>query len=396
MKILFITQFLPYPPDAGGKIKTYQVLKILAKKHQVFLVSFVDRKEDLKWEKELKKYCLGIKTFLTPIITTSHKKLLFKAVRGIFNFKPFRIQKYFLKETVEFIRQLTLKEKFDAVHFDHETSFQYLSFIEDWQNKLKVYDEHNISSEGLFGYAQYEKNPLEKIAYLIEGLKFRHYEKKILPLFDKILAISDIDRENLIKKGILAEKINYLPVPFKAKNIFHFGSKTILFIGLLSWWPNQDAVLWFGEKIFPLIKKTIPKAIFYVIGAHPSRKIINFSQRDDSIKIKGYVSNIKPFLKKAGAFVVPIRAGAGVRIKILDALSWGLPVVSTHKAAQGIDLKNKVNVLLSDGEKQIAVNVIEILRDKELASKLSRGGLRFIGENYSLEKTEEILNLIYR
>jgi len=396
MKILFITQFLPYPPDTGGKIKTYRTIKILSKKHQVFLISFIDRKEDLKWEKELKKICFGLKTSLTPVITISHKKLLFRVIRGIFNPRPFRVQKYFLKEVAEFIKNLTFKEKFDAVHFDHETSVQYLPYIFNGEKIIKVYDEHNISSEGLFGYARYEKNLIEKVGYLIEGLKFRHYENKILPFFDKFLTISEVDRQSLVKRGVSVEKISFLPVPFKTEKLFHFSSKTVLFLGLLSWWPNQDAVLWFGEKIYPLIKKEIPEVKFLIIGRYPPKKIIKIAQKDASIQVKGYVKDKSPFLKKAGVFAVPIRAGAGVRIKILDALSFGLPVVSTKMALQGVDLNNGLNVLLADDEKRFAAAVIKILKNKNLAHKLSEKGRLFIKENYSLQKAKRVLDKVYQ
>lgn len=396
MKILFISQFLPYPPDTGGKIKTYQTIKILSKKHQVFLIAFVDKKTDLKWEKELREICWGVKTFLAPLITTSHKKLLLKALGGFFNLKPFRLQKYFLKEAAEFIKNLTQQEKFDAVHFDHETSVQYLPYIDKAKQKLKIYDEHNISSEGLFGYVRYEKNPLEKVAYLFEALKFKYYEKKILPFFDKILTISESDRKNLIKKGADFQKIDFLPVPFGTKNLFHFGSKTILFLGLLSWWPNQDAVLWFYEKIYPLIKKEIPEVNFVIIGAHPPRKILKIGKEDNSVQVKGYVWDIKPFLSQVGVFIAPIRAGAGVRIKILDVLAFGLPVVSTEMAAWGINLEDGKNILLSNTEKQIAESVIKILKNKELANQIAYNGFCFVKKNYNLNKAEEVLNRAYR
>ncbi len=396
MKILFISQFLPYPPDTGGKIKTYQILKILSKRHQVFLISFADKEEDLRWEKELKEFCWGVKTFLAPLITTSHKRLFLKALWGFFNPRPFRLQKYFLKETVEFIKDLTRREKFEAVHFDHETSIQYLPYIYQAQQKLKIYDEHNISSEGLFGYARYEKNPLEKVAYLLEALKFSYYERRILSFFDKILTISRSDKKALIKRGASPSRVKFLPVPFKTENLFYFGSKTIFFLGLLSWWPNQDAILWFYKKVYPLVKKEIPEVKLVVAGAHPPKEILKINQEDSSVEVKGYVQGKKPFLKQAGVFVVPIRAGAGVRIKILDALAFGLPVVSTKMAGWGINLENGKNILLSDNEREMAQSVIKILKNKKLATQIASNGFSFIKENYSLKKAEEVLNWAYR
>lgn len=395
MKILFITQFLPYPPDTGGKIKTYQTINLLSKKHQIFLISFVEKKKDLAWEKELWGLCYGVKTFITPIITQSHRELKRKAILGFFNPKPFRVQKYFLKEATDFIKELTEKEDFEAIHCDHETSIQYLPYVHQWQKKLKIYDEHNISSEGLLGYARYEKNPLERFAYLIEGIKFWFYERRMISIFDRILTISEADRERLIEQGIESTKIQFLPVPFKTKSRFHFGPKTILFIGLLSWRPNKDAVLWFYQRIFPLVKKKVPQAKFLVVGANPSEEIKRIGRKDGSVEVTGYVKDVFPYFKNTGVFVVPIRAGAGVRVKILDALASGLPVVSTKIAATGIKAKNKKEIIIEDEEENFAKAVMKILNNRGLANRLSLNGIKFIKENYNQKKAQEVLEQIY-
>jgi len=392
MKILFITQFLPCPADTGGKIKTWEVLRILVKKHQIFLISFVEKKEDLKWEKQLKKVYFSLKTFIAPIITTSHQKLKLRALLGLLNSKPFRVQKYFLKETADFISQLTKKEKFDVVWCDHETSFQYLSYVYGWKEKLKVYDEHNISSEGLFQYAKYEKNPIEKLAYFFEGLKFYFYETCWIKKFDKVFTISERDKEKLIERGVKRDRVKFLPIPFKTKPIFKFGSKNILFLGLLSWWPNKDAVLWFYKKIYPFIKKRLPEVKFFIVGANPPVEIQKIGNIDGSVKVTGYVKEIEPYFKKAGVFIVPMRAGAGVRIKILEALSFGLPVVSTKIGARGIEIKNQENILVVGEEEDFVQAVIKVLTNKKLAQKLSSNGARFIKKNYNQKITVGVLN----
>jgi len=395
MRILFITQFLPFPPDTGGKIKTWQILKILAKKHQIFLISFVERKQNLVWEAKVKKFCYGTKTFVAPIITTSHKKLKLKALLGIFNPKPFRVQKYYLKEAADFINKLTEKENFDAVHCEHETSIQYLPYVFNWEKNLKIYDEVDIASEGLFGYVKYEGNPVEKLAYLVEAIKFWFYERKKIFIFDKVLTISQLDKKRLIKRGLNPRKIVFLPVPFQTRSQFHFGSKQILFIGLLSWWPNQDAVLWFYRYIFPFIKEKISQVKFCIVGANPSKKIREIGQEDSSVSVTGYVKEAKKYFKKAGVFIAPIRAGSGVRIKILNAFSYGIPVVTTKTAAKGIRVKNKGEVLIEDEAKRFAAAVIKVLNNKKLAYGLSGKGMKFLKESYSSKKAKKVLEEIY-
>lgn len=396
MRILFITQFLPYPPDTGGKIKTYETLRLLAKKHQVFLISFVESRKDIKREKPLKRFCVGLKTFVTPIITTSYQQLKRKAILGLLAHKPFRVQKYFLKEAAHFIARLTQRENFAAIHCDHETSIQYLPYIKDWQRKLKIYDEHNLSSEGVLGYVAHEKSPLQKLAYFIEGEKLRLYERRQLQIFDKILAISLEDQQKLIDLGIKSEKISFFPIPFKAGKLqAKTSAKTLLFAGLLSWWPNQDAVTWFYRKAYPLVKKEVPGVKFIVVGPNLPKPIQRELKEDKSVMVTGKVKRVKDYYKKSAVFLAPIRAGAGVRVKILHALASGLPVVATKVAIAGLPLSNKKNVLLADSDSQFAQAVTLLLKNRGLAEKMAKEGIKFIEKNYNQKESLKALTWAY-
>ncbi len=184
-------------------------------------------------------------------------------------------------------------------------------------------------------------------------------------------------------------------MPFQTRSQFHFGSKQILFIGLLSWWPNQDAVLWFYRYIFPFIKEKISQVKFCIVGANPSKKIREIGQEDSSVSVTGYVKEAKKYFKKAGVFIAPIRAGSGVRIKILNAFSYGIPVVTTKTAAKGIRVKNKGEVLIEDEAKRFAAAVIKVLNNKKLAYGLSGKGMKFLKESYSSKKAKKVLEEIY-
>lgn len=393
MKILFITQFLPYYPDTGGKIKTWGILKILSKKHQVFLVSFVDKKEDLVYEKKLREICFGVKTFVQPIITQAHRDLKIKAFLSLFSLKPFRAFKHYSKEMEEFIRKISKKQSFDVIYVDHDVMIQYLGAVSTQNKALVIYDEHNISSLAAWRNFLIEKNPIDRLAYLLETTKWYFYEQKYFSHFNHIFAISPVDRKRLIKRGIISKKITFLPIPIKTKPIFKFNpkEKNILFIGLMSWKPNEDGFWWFYKKIFPKIKKEIPGVRLTVIGAYPSKLMKEIAKIDDNLEILGYVKSLRPYLKKALVFIVPIRSGGGIRIKILDAFSKGIPVVSTTIGAEGIGVRNKREILIADNPEKFAKAVAKVLQDKELAQSLSLRGINFVKENYNEKKTREVL-----
>lgn len=392
MRILFITQFLPYPPDSGGKVKTWGILKLLAQEHEIYLISFVDDKKALKYEPEVIKKCsLGLKTFVTPIITSKHKKLSLEVIKGIFNLTPFRVSKYFLEETADFIHDLTDKVEFDAVYCNHLTSAPYLDNVANIDKKVKIYDEHNINSQAMFTYSRWEKNLLVKAVYAWEGIKFRIYEKRVIPRFNLVFAISENDKRILERYVDKPVKVKYLPTPFETKPVFQFGSKIILFVGLMSWWPNEQAVIWFSEKIFPLILRSVPKAEFWVIGANASKRVESLAA--EKIKILGYVRNLEEYYQKSGVFIAPIRVGGGIRIKILDAFRHGIPVVSTTLGVSGIDADDGKELFIADQPEEFAESVVSILKSKRKSKKLSQAGLNLISGEYNSEKAVQKLDL---
>ena len=182
----------------------------------------------------------------------------------------------------------------------------------------------------------------------------------------------------------------------KAKSLFKWGNKNILFVGLLSWWPNKDGFIWFYKKVFPFIKKVIPQVKFYVVGRGKKyfKKIV--SQNEKNIVFTGYVKNTKPYLKKAGVFIIPLRMGSGIRIKALTAMARGIPVVSTKMGVKGLGVKNNKEVLVSDGPKTFAKAVIKILKNKKTALCLSKNAQQFIKKNYNEKLASRILNFYNR
>lgn len=396
MKILFITQFLPYYPDTGGKIKTWGILKILSKKRQVFLVSFVDKKEDLVYEKKLREICFGVKTFVQPIITQAHRDLKIKAFLSLLSLKPFRALKHYSKEMEEFIRKINKKQTFDVIYIDHDVMIQYLGAVSTKNKALVFYDEHNISSLAAWRNFLIEKNPIDKLAYLLETTKWVFYEQKYLSHFNHIFAISRLDKKRLIKRGINPKKVSFLPIPIEIEPLFKFNpkEKNILFIGLMSWKPNNDGFWWFYKEIFPAIKKEIADVRLTVIGAYPSKSMREAAKIDDNLEFLGYVKNLIPYFKKTSVFIAPIRSGGGIRIKILDALSRGVPVVSTTVGVEGIEAKNKREMIIADRPRVFAQAVIEILEDRKLAQRLSKGGIKFIQNKYSPKRTKRILKKV--
>jgi len=395
MKILFLTPRLPFPPKSGGQIKTFKTIKLLAKKYKVFLVCFCSNSKKTTAKKPLEKICQRVEVIVSPYPTAEFKDIKTFIFRSLFSPLPFIVFRHYHREMKDLVERLIKKEKFEALHIDH---LAMASYLPKKKEGLWFLEEHNIESEINWGIFKKESWNKFKIFSFLEALKAILYEKRIIPKFDYIFAISKEDKKKLVRLGAKKEKVFFLPTPFEIRNLFSSQKRTslILFVGGLAWWPNKDGLLWFYEKIYPLVKKEIPKVKSVIIGAHPPKEIARIGEEDSSVQVKGYLPEIKPFLSQAGVFIVPIRAGSGVRIKILDALSFGLPVVSTKKGAEGIANKNEGGLILADEPEKFAKAIVEILKNKKLAEELSKAGLEFIKNRYNEEKTRLVLEKVYQ
>lgn len=396
MKILFITELLPYPPNTGGKYKTFKILNIIAKKHKIYLISFVDQKSsDSKLgELKLKEICKEIKTFILPIITADHNKLLFKIILSLFVKNPFIVHKYFSQNIKKYIEYVLIKNKFDLIYLDHLTTAQYIP--SSYNGKI-IYDEHDILHLVYESYLENEKNLLKKIFFWIESIKAERYERKFIYRFNHIFTISKIDKASLVKMHVKSNKISFLPIPCNLHFCYNLNTSipVISFIGTLSWGPNERGIIWFLKEVYPFVKKVIPQIQIQIVGKK-GNKIANFlrNTNDSSIHYLGIVNNLNDIYKKTSVFIVPIHMGGGINTKLLDALSHGMPVVTTSFGARGVDVEDKKEVLIKDNPNEFSQAVIDLIQKKELAYKLSTRGFEFIKKHYRLEETKKVLNRI--
>lgn len=392
-KILFLSQFLPYHPNTGGKKKTWAILNTLAKKSKIHLVCFIDDKKDLSGLKRVKKICHQVDVFENPIITQTHRRLRRKAIASLFSLKPFRVLKHYSTPMALRLREILQQESFDIIYFDHDVMLQYLDLVQQYSNARIIFDEHNITSEGAWQNFLIEENFLSKFGYLLELIKWLFFERYYYPKCDLIFSISPNDRAKIIRMHISPAKVVFLPIPIRRyhlKRIPHQVS-TILFIGLMSWKPNSDGFWWFVRNIYPLVQKTIPNLHFIVIGPHPSPEMINYS-KNHNVEIKGFIKDLNPYYQQAGVFIAPIRSGSGIRIKLLEALARGLPCVSTSAGAYGLPLVHRRELFISDTPTEFADHVIRILENRSLRLRLSRRAQSFIQKNYNSKATLKVFH----
>jgi len=380
LKILLLTQVLPYPPDSGPKVKTWNVLKYLARHHQVTLVSFVrgDQRTEIE---HLKKYCQAVHT--VPMVRGALRDGWYM-LRSLLTNQPFLMVRDDRAAMRQLIDRLAAATQFDIVHADQLNMAQYAARV---PSARKVLDAHNalwLLYQRL--WATMGAGP-KKWLLKRDWQLLKTYEGRICRQFEAVLAVSAEDTAALAEAaGQPLKNVTVIPIAVDTDEVAPVARAAtadhILHIGTMFWPPNVDGILWFLQEVWPLIRAECPTAVFDVVGAKPPAEIMAFNNRDAGVNVTGYVEDPTPYYENAGVMIVPLRAGGGMRVKILNALAQELPLVSTTIGCEGIAVESGRHLLVADSPPDFAAATLRLLRERELAQTLGRNGRQLIQTTY--------------
>ena len=464
--VLFLTQVLPYPLDAGPKVRAYYMLRHLAEQHQVTLVSFVrpdDRPEALA---HLRGICAAVHT--VPMRRSAWRNVI-AAAKGLLTGLPIVIARDEMPQMAALLRRLTRAVHFDVIHADQLSmsawgllaadapfvsfalrpsrfaSFalrpsRFASFAlralrvpsrlrapnppsrlraPNPPSRLRapsaprlLLDEHNAIYLLAQRMADTESRPLRKIIMQREARAFRRYEAAMLRAYDAVLTVTEEDRCHLLalsapdssnfQSSILNLQSRITPIPIcvdptqvavvpRASS----GPPTVLHLGTMFWPPNVTGVIWFARAVWPQVRAHAPGARFVIVGKNPPADVLALTN-DPSITVTGYVPDPTPYLAAADAFVVPLHAGGGMRVKILDAWLWGLPIVSTPIGAEGMALRDGENILLAADADAFAAATVRCLTDPALNAHLRTAGRAWVEAQYAWQAVYHRVDEVYQ
>jgi len=407
MKILFLTQIVPFPPDAGPKVKTYHVLRaLIGQGHSVTLVSFV-RPEEVPQVAALQEICEAV--HVVPIRRSRIADVGYM-VRSYLTTRPFLVERDDLRPMQKLVNKLVKEGDFHFIHADQLTMVQFAlrgaSAFPGKKPKV-IFDAHN-AVWSIVERMQENARWFLKPFLGIEARRVKRYEGELLKTVDHVLAVTDVDRVGLeealnfskIHTGDRIAPITVVPIavdtqkqqPVKRKA----GSKNIVTLGTLHYPPNADGIRWFFNEVFPLIRKRLPDATLTIIGKNPPQDFLDLAAREpDTVKITGYVPDLIPYLEQSSLMVVPVRAGGGMRVRILEAFAYAMPVVTTTIGLEGINAELEKDVLVADTADDFANQVSELLENVSLQEKLSTNGRHLAETKYDWQVVLSGMSSIY-
>jgi len=393
MNILMLTQVLPYPTDSGPKVKTLNVIKYLAQHHEVTLISFVRGDQSADAE-QLRAYCRTV--HCVPMQRTAMADGM-ALLRSVINGQPWLILRDDRAAMHAKVAEVLQAEKFDVIHADQHNMAQ---FAPRAAGVRRVLDTHNALWLLYQRMADTTEMGLTKFLYRRDWKLLKRYEGQVCREFDAVLAVSEEDKAALVQAGAPAEKITVLPITVDSDAFAPVqpdaDAQNIIHLGTMYWQPNVDGVLWFLREVWPLIRAQKPDAHCDICGARPPESVRALGGAGSGVNVTGYVADPAPYLQKAGVMIVPVRAGGGMRVKILNNMSMCLPIVSTTIGSEGIAVEHEKHLLIADTSADYAAAVLRLLDDRALARRLGENGRALVLERYDYRAACRVLEDVYR
>jgi len=218
--------------------------------------------------------------------------------------------------------------------------------------------------------------------------------------FDAVVAVSEEDKAALVEAGAPAEKISVIPISVDSDQLAPVHpvplANHILHIGTMYWPPNVDGILWFIKEVYPLIRSRRPDVIFDVVGARPPEEVRALGGPGTGVNVTGYVEDTEPYMRQAGVMVVPLRAGGGMRVKILNSMSQAMPIVSTTIGCEGIEVINGCHLFVADSPQEFAKATLQLLEDRALAHQMGQNGRQLVLSRYDYRSACTVYEDVYR
>ncbi|HZS48356.1 MAG TPA: glycosyltransferase family 4 protein [Blastocatellia bacterium] len=381
MKILWLKSDLLHPVDRGGKIRTYQMLKHLKRDHQITYLALTTSDDTREAFDRADEYCHKLITVPWKETAKFSPKFYCDLMMNLGSSLPYAIQKYRSPAMRGAIDRELSENQYDIVVSD----FLVPSINLPQSHVPSVLFQHNVESMIWQRHYETANNKAKKGYFYGQWRKMVRYEREACRRFDCVIAVSDVDRELFRNQFKLAEVHD---VPTGVDTAFFqpmtaskdpFG---LVFTGSMDWLPNEDAIVYFAEQILPQIAAEIPQVNLTVVGRKPTSRLKALAETNPRIKVTGRVEDIRPFMAAASAYVVPMRIGGGTRIKIYEAMSMAMPLISTSVGAEGLPLRNTEEVLIEDEPSAFAQAVIRILKDKEFARRIGEKARQVVCERF--------------
>lgn len=380
MNILYLCHRLPYPPDKGDKIRSFHQIEYLSRSHRLHVGCMIDAEEDRAHVAGLRPYCASL-----DAVWRGAAGARLRAARALLGSESLSVAAFRSTDLARKVDGRMKTEPIDAAIVFSSVMAQYLP---PGTGIPTIVDYVDVDSEKWRVYSEMKPWPLSWL-YRTEAGRLQRYERKLAGTHDESVFVAEKEAE-LFQRAV--EGVHARAIP-NGVDLDYFrrkegkgtaDSQSVVFVGMMDYFPNIDAVSYFAEEIFPLVLERLPAAVFRIVGRNPSKRVRDLG-RLGNVEVVGPVADVRPYLAQAALSVAPFRIARGLQNKILEAMSMQVPVVGTTTAFQGIAAGAEDGIRIEDLPRSFASAVTDFLRDPAMRLAAGRKGRRFVEQHHRWE-----------
>jgi len=376
MRILFLSNWFPYPPSNGSRLRIYGLLRGLARHHEITLLSFTENPEIDQQSPEIHSICKDVHV----VLGKSFKSNSPKALRGLFSATPRFIKDTFSLDMACHTQKILSAGQYDLVIASQLSTAVYRPYFQDLP---AIFEE--VEAGFFFGRFSQACSARERIRNGLTWAKYRSYLSRLIQDFQLCTVVSEPEKQLLSQVVKDYETIEVIPnfvdlADYNGINAIP-EPNSLIFTGPFRYFANHDAMVWFLQEIYPQIQRQFPDVRLTITGDHADLPLPQAS----NVTLTGFVDDVRPIVASSWISLVPVRVGAGTRLKILEAMALGVPVVSTLKGAEGLEVIDGEHLLIGDSPETFAENVAQLLRYPELRNEIVDRARNLVKMKYDMK-----------
>lgn len=386
MNVLFACHRLPFPPKRGGKIRPFNIIRHLSESgHSVVVASLARSAEELEEGRGLADYCDALHVGqIGPLAALAHM------VGRLPTTTPSSMGYFYSGELHRSVRKALAERSFDLVFVHCSSAAQYVQMADGIPS---IIDFGDMDSQKWLDYATFRPFPLS-LGYRLEAAKLRRAEEKLARRFDLSTCTTRSELDTLRSFGA-ARRSDWFPngvdAEFFSPSGKPYDSDAICFIGRMDYYPNQQAMLWFCDRVLPVVRARRSGTRLTIVGAEPSKEIRNLS-RLDGVTVTGTVPDVREHVRASALSVAPLAIARGTQNKILESMSMGVPVVCSKVASTGVDAVPGEHLLTADSPEDYAHAIVRLLDDTDERAQLAAAARARVLSNHSWKKSMQKLD----
>jgi sugar transferase (PEP-CTERM/EpsH1 system associated) len=383
VNILWLSAGLLLPLDKGGKLRTWHLMRHLAKRHSVTYLSFAAPDQPKADVDGMHEVAERVVTLPRADVAKGSARFYADAARYLIQPVPYAVAKYRSRAYADRLLRLLETQRFDVVVAD------FLPPVINMPAGLpcpSVLFTHNVEAEIWRRHAETASNPVKRVLLGTQWRRMLAFEEAALNRFDLVLTVSDVDR-GTFERLYPSKRRAYHVVPTGVDTqYFAPGSspaepKHLVFTGSMDWLPNEDGMIHFCREILPHVRAVEPDVTLSIVGRAPTPAVCRLAE-ERGIEVTGRVDDVRPHVERASVYVVPLRVGGGTRLKIFEAMSMGKAVVSTTVGAEGLPVADGRDVVIADEPAAFAQAIVRLLRDGAERRRLEAAARQLVVDHY--------------